>query len=123
MKKTLKTDTIQSELEQSAFFSRSKPQPAEEKPVSTPVSQLPEEPKPATQQTNVSTNEVTNVRSLQRRKVRHTFDIYDDQLFSLKEIALSRHKMFGKRELLGDLVQQALDMFITKERNNERSNE
>ncbi len=68
-------------------------------------------------------NEVTNVgrneRTFQRRKIRHTFDIYDDQLLSLKEIAIERQKVFGERVLLGDLVQEALDTFISKERNKE----
>lgn len=58
-------------------------------------------------------NERTNVRN----KIRHTFDIFQDQLHSLREISLSRELTFGKRVLIGDLVQEALDMFITKERN------
>jgi hypothetical protein len=58
-------------------------------------------------------------RTFKRRKVRHTFDIYDDQLFSLKEIALERQKLFGERVLLGDLVQEALDAFISTERTKE----
>ncbi len=68
-------------------------------------------------------NEVTNVerneRTFQRRKIRHTFDIYEDQLLSLKEVAIERQKLFGERVLLGDLVQEALDALITKERNKE----
>ncbi len=118
MKKKLQIDAITNELEASAFFARNKSQSVEPKPVPAVTTPLKHEPKPITQQTNVSTNE----RLFERRKIRHTFDIFEDQLLSLKEITLSRQKRFGKRELLGDLVQQALDMFITKERNNERSN-
>ena len=75
----------------------------------------------ATKQPNVRTNEGTNQRSNERTnvrtKIRHTFDIYSDQLMSLREIALKREATFGKRTLLGDLVQEALDLFLTKERN------
>lgn len=66
-------------------------------------------------------NEVTfvpsNERSNERRKVRHTFDILADQLLALREIVIEREKLFGKRVLLGELAQEALDLFITKERN------
>lgn len=72
-------------------------------------------------QSSIRTNEgafVSTVdRSTERKKVRHTFDILADQLLALKEIAVEREKMFGKRTLLGELVQEALDFFITKERN------
>ena|SRR6266496_1355571 len=71
----------------------------------------------------IRTNEPTNLRSFERSnermKIRHTFDIFADQLISLREISLQRELTFGKRTLLGDLVQEALDLFITKERNKE----
>jgi hypothetical protein len=57
--------------------------------------------------------------SLQRTKVRHTFDIFKDQLAALRKIQFERAERFDKRYLLGDLVQEALDMFITKQRNNQ----
>ena len=53
----------------------------------------------------------------ERTKVRHTFDILDDQLLTLREISIERQKFFGRRVLLGELVQEALDLFISKERN------
>jgi hypothetical protein len=68
---------------------------------------------------NERTNETTFERTNVRLKIRHTFDIYADQLMSLREIALKREVAFGKRTLLGDLVQEALDHFLTKERNKE----
>ena len=63
------------------------------------------------------TNQRTNVLPKSRTKIRHTFDIFADQLLSLREIAIEQEKMFGERVLLGELAQQALDMFITKEKN------
>jgi hypothetical protein len=71
------------------------------------------------EQTNETTMKRINERLNVRKKIRHTFDIYDDQLLSLREISINREKVFGDRVLLGDLVQEALDMFITKERNKE----
>ncbi len=52
--------------------------------------------------------------------MRHTFDIFDDQLLSLREITLTRQQASGTRVLLGDLVQEALDRLITSERNDQR---
>jgi hypothetical protein len=66
--------------------------------------------------TNVLSNEPSSVK---RQKIRHTFDIYADQLLSLKEIQLLRARALEKHYRLGDLVQEALDGFITKERNKE----
>lgn len=72
------------------------------------------------ERTNVRTKKRTNERSsFERVKIRHTFDILKDQLVSLKEIRLERETAFSKKCLLGDLVQEALDMFISKERNSE----
>lgn len=58
-----------------------------------------------------------NVETNERTRIRHTFDILDDQLLTLREISIERQKMFGRRVLLGELVQEALDLFITRERN------
>ncbi len=69
------------------------------------------------QGTNERTMKRTDERLMERTKIRHTFDILADQLFSLREIALEREKRVRKRVLIGDLVQEALDIFITKERN------
>jgi|GEM_PF-2835841 len=73
------------------------------------------------QATNETTNEWSFVRSNRREKIRHTFDIYKDQLLSLRQVTLEREATLGERVLLGDVVQEALDMFITKERNKESS--
>lgn len=68
---------------------------------------------------NVPINARTSEHSFQRKKIRHTFDIYQDQLLSLRELALKRERMSGERVLLGDLAQEALDTLIAKERSNE----
>lgn len=67
--------------------------------------------------TEEGTKERSLLRSFERTRTRHTFDIFKDQLLSLKKIATEREEKFGMRVLLGELVQEALDRFITKERN------
>ena len=111
MSKKLDTSGVVNELRgNSAFF------PSRHEPPIAPA----REPTPLTTGTPVA-NEPPNVRtnepSGQRRKVRHTFDIFGDQLLSLKEITIERQRTSGHRVLLGDLVQEALDRFITNERN------
>ena len=64
------------------------------------------------------TNERTKERKVERTKIRHTFDIYEDQLFRLQEMKIGLRRK-GKKPKLGDLVQQALDQFLKK---NERTN-
>ncbi len=60
----------------------------------------------------------TEGRLNERTKVRHSFDVFLDQLDDLREIALARQKATRRRVLLGDLVQEALDAFIKSERSN-----
>ncbi len=76
------------------------------------ISELPEH-----HQVNDPPNQSTNVRV----RVRHSFDIFTDQLLSLREIALRRERRSGLRTRLGDLVQHALDVFITQEKEAERA--
>jgi hypothetical protein len=63
--------------------------------------------------------ERTEERKNERKKIHHSFDVFSDQLMSLKELVLVRERAFGRRIKLSELVQEALDMFITKERNKE----
>lgn len=73
---------------------------------------------------NERIKEHTSERPKERTRIRHSFDVFQDQLDDLREIALQQQKATRKRVLLGDLVQEALDIFITaQKRTNERSNE
>jgi hypothetical protein len=78
--------------------------------------------KRTTEQMTVRPNGQTVKRTNVRKKIRHAFDIFEDQLFSLKEVQLSRQKK-GAKYNLGNLVQEALDMFLTDERTKVRRNE
>lgn len=71
------------------------------------------------------TNERSNERTVERTRVRHSFDIWQDQLLGLSEIQADRFSQSGKKPKLGELVQEALDAYIAKERKrtNVRTNE
>jgi hypothetical protein len=81
--------------------------------------------RPQSSRTNGGTNERTNERALERSRVRHSFDIWQDQLLRLSEIQADRFSRTGRKPKLGELVQEALDAYITKEqtRTNVRTNE
>ena len=61
--------------------------------------------------TNERSNERTNVQE-ERRVIRHSFDIYHDQLMRLGEIQMRLYRESGKKPKLGRLVQEALDHYI-----------
>jgi hypothetical protein len=81
--------------------------------------------RPQPSPTNGATNERTNERTLERSRVRHSFDIWQDQLLRLSEIQADRFSRTGRKPKLGELVQEALDAYIAKERKrtNVRTNE
>ena len=53
----------------------------------------------------------------QRRKIRHPFDIYEDQLEALKKIQIARRENTGSKEApaLGEMAREALEDFIKAE--------
>jgi len=61
--------------------------------------------------TNERINERTNGQA-ERRVIRHSFDIYHDQLMQLGEIQMRLYREAGKKPKLGQLVQDALDRYI-----------
>ena len=75
--------------------------------------------------TNEQTKERSNERTVERTRVRHSFDVWQDQLLGLSEIQADRFSQTGKKPKLGELVQEALDAYIAKERKrtNVRTNE
>jgi hypothetical protein len=74
-------------------------------------------------------NERTDAREREpRRRVRHSFDIWEDQLLALTEIQAQAFLTTRRKPKLGELVQAALDGYIsaqrdTIERPNVRTNE
>ena len=70
----------------------------------------------AQNRTNDRTNERSNVKfnKPKRVKIRHTFDIYKDQLISLQVIQLEKVKRGRKKPKLGKMVSKGIDLYIKK---------
>ena len=65
---------------------------------------------------NGLTFERTNERHRERVRVRHSFDVWQDQLTALTELQAHAFSATGRKPKLGELVQEALDAYIAKER-------
>lgn len=71
---------------------------------------------------NIRTNEQKNEGSivqkdnevLQRLVIRHTFDIFQDQLVDLKLLQIEAMQQKRRKRKLGQMVQLALDQYIKK---------
>ena len=109
MTKSLNEDVIQNELENSVFFRKNRTIGYSEESTENNIR-----------------SERSNERTLERTKIRHTFDIFKDQLESLYSIQLEDIQNKKSKKKLGEMVQAALDLYIQKrsnEANNERSDE
>jgi hypothetical protein len=63
-------------------------------------------------------------RTFERIQRRHSFDVWQDQLIALTEIQTQMFHNTGRKPKLGELVQEALDDYMAKQRTQtiERSN-
>ena|SRR5689334_16755514 len=55
-----------------------------------------------------------NAKPLARPVIRHTFDIYQDQLLDLKRLQIEAMQHRRRKRKLGEMVQIALDQYIKK---------
>lgn len=102
-----------------AFFSPPSPTPPEERGEDLIAKDRSPTPKlRAEKRRPPKTNERPKERTNERIKIRHSFDIFQDQLSKLQEIQIKTIQQGRKKPRLGDLAQQALDEFLKK---NERS--
>ena len=74
------------------------------------------------ERSNEESGRQTIERESERTKVRHSFDVFRDQLLDLGDIQQALARVQGTKPRLGDLVQEALDNYI-KERRKGRTNE
>ena len=102
-KKGIDTSKLVNELRNNSVFF----QPRPSSPPAPPLS----EAQPPLKKESVRTDKRTNVR----KKIRHAFDIWEDQIIDLREIVVKRHRTRGERCTLGDLAQEAFEAFIQKE--------
>ncbi len=108
MTKKLDTTTIQRDLEGSAFF------PKAVTPPSTVPSPAPVPTQPAVDTATLQEG-VRPVRPVRpvRRKVRHAFDIHEDQIDSLRQLSYEA-RLRGEEGSMSAMVRSALDAFIGK---------
>lgn len=138
MKKKLNTESIANELEgASLFFKKSDTPP----PLPEPENAITEKTEstmtdsptlerfitPTTQaqkdeiQDQKRSNDRTFERPIERtykpkrERIRHTFDIYKDQLISLQMIQLKRVQAGKKKPKLGKMVSDGIDLFLNKD--------
>lgn len=144
-KKKLNTEAITNELEGASLFFAKRPspplapkqeQPKEER--ANPLSDSPFFEKSATplpqvqieqnqdqkrsndrtfERPNERSNERLNERSpkLKREKIRHTFDIYKDQLIELQRIQWERVQGGKKKPKLGKMVSEGIDLYTKQQ--------
>ena len=129
--KKLNTNSIANELVNSSFFPTTTQQNTEEKAVKMPTHQVtdtapvkpaprpvasrplsrPQEdltPKPVTKAT-------TTAQNVDRRYVRRTFDLYEDQLAYLTRASLEE-RLAGGEGSMNSMVREAIDAYIDKKR-------
>jgi hypothetical protein len=81
---------------------------------------VPTQPLPDSERMDERSDERTSTRYAffievppSRRKTRQSFDIFEDQYDALKKIQIAEHEQSGaKTQKLGEMVQEALDMYI-----------
>lgn len=108
-KPKLDTARMQSELSESAFFRRpaDQPQDSQAGPLNGSIVE--------------QTFKRANVQGSERALVRASFDIFQDQQQALAEIQTARFKKTGRKPKMGELAQEAFDLYIKAV--NERPNE
>jgi hypothetical protein len=61
---------------------------------------------------------VLPVRSVRRTKIRHPFDLYQDQVETLRQLALEERKR-GEQGSMSAMVREAIDTYIAKKKQEE----
>jgi len=62
---------------------------------------------------NTRTPERTNTRTGERKIIRHSFNIYQDQLEALRRL-IARKTLEGEQVNLSDLMREAIDSFLNQ---------
>jgi hypothetical protein len=112
MTKKLNVDAITNELAESAFFRRpQREQPGIDKSIPQPEKQIIQENQ-SYQDISELVNARTPVRPNGKRIItRNSFEIYEDQMDSLRKISL-QEKMEGKLGSMSQMVRDAIDAYL-----------
>ena len=109
MNKKLDPDAIMSELgRESAFFRDAAKGVPSEAAASTAVAER-VEPKPAPPAAPVPP--VRGVRPVRRKKTRHPFDLYEDQVDRLRELS-AKDRLRGGMGSMSEMVRDAIDAYL-----------
>ena len=107
MKKKIDESLIQNELSQgSSFFKKKTDEPNIQSENRTSVRPY--------ERTNVRTN-VRNDEKIVRIKIRHAFDIFEDQLRQLQATQLKAVQAGERKPSIGWMVQEAIDDWLAKQ--------
>ena len=133
MKKIIKTEGIENDLKNSAFFRRQAPAqaidpnppavPRPKKPdpeVAAPEPSKPQEGQPV-ERTTVPPPERPFARTTVRRVLtRYSFEFFRDQIDSLREFSLEE-KLRGEKGNMSEMVREGIDTYIAKRRNRDET--
>ena len=118
-KPKLNVERVRSELSESAFFRRPQVEQPEPEPLAEPATSVIEDQPSqeldslaAEPTTNVQVFKRSNVQTNPRTLVRASFDIFQDQQQALARIQATRFSRTGKKPKMGELAQEALDLYI-----------
>jgi hypothetical protein len=112
-KARLDTERMRSDLSESAFFKQRPQADAQEEawPADSPPSQPSSQPV-VVESGNAQTFKRTDVHRNVRAVVRASFDIFHDQQQALAEIQTARFKETGRKPKMGELAQEAFELYI-----------
>jgi hypothetical protein len=91
---------------------RVSPPPVEGTPAASPTDRVKHKNVRSNVRTDERSNERTSGRKKERIKIRHSFDIYQDQLIDLQTIQLRAVRRGKSKPTLGEMVQQAIDGYL-----------
>ena len=118
MKQKPNPDAIMSELgRESAFFREAAqgPQPTPETATATQ-----DRPAPTIAQPTAAVLPVRDVRPVRRKKTRHPFDLYEDQVDRLRELS-AKDRMRGGMGSMSEMVREAIDEYLARQAEEDRT--
>ncbi len=118
MTKKPSADAIMSELGRESAFFREAVQGRRSYPKPTAATEEPQTSEPSALATAVFP--VRDVRPVRRKKTRHPFDLYEDQVDKLRELA-AKDRMRGGMGSMSEMVREAIDEYLARQAEEDRT--